>query len=160
DPMPVRASVTDMKIWGQQRYRRPSDHKVIFTNSPISASDNPDDDSGQTPASGLIDVRATGVRSTRSADSGGDPPQQSPSTGRWAFPIEPLLERTDFGLDTEEEREWLRGTEIRLKNALQQFHLQAKVVSSKLTPNAALLKFAGSSSLTVDQVTKRRSELL
>lgn len=46
------------------------------------------------------------------------------------------------------------------KGALQQFQLQAKLSQSLLTPNSALLKFAGSANLTVEQVLKRRSELL
>jgi S-DNA-T family DNA segregation ATPase FtsK/SpoIIIE len=47
-----------------------------------------------------------------------------------------------------------------MRSALQQFQLQSKLVSSVLTPNAALLKFAGSANLTVDQVLKRRLEFL
>lgn len=55
----------------------------------------------------------------------------------------------------------LRGVrEGRTRHALQQFQLQAKLLSSALTPNCALLRFAGSSSLTVEQVARRRSELL
>jgi len=46
------------------------------------------------------------------------------------------------------------------KAALQQFQLQAKLLKSVLTPNAALLKFQGSAQLTVDQVLRRRSEFL
>jgi S-DNA-T family DNA segregation ATPase FtsK/SpoIIIE len=54
----------------------------------------------------------------------------------------------------------LRQIEYRTKAALQQFQLQAKLLKSVLTPNSALLKFAGSDNLTVDQVLKRRSEFL
>lgn len=46
------------------------------------------------------------------------------------------------------------------KGALQQFQLQAKLIDSILTPNAALLKFQGSADLTVEQVLRRRSEFL
>jgi S-DNA-T family DNA segregation ATPase FtsK/SpoIIIE len=62
--------------------------------------------------------------------------------------------------DSSEEQEWLRQVESRTRHALQQFQLQAKLLGSTLTPNCALLRFAGSSSLTVEQVTRRRSELL
>src|SRR5262249_36503702 len=55
---------------------------------------------------------------------------------------------------------WLKQVESQTKGALQQFQLQSKLVSPILTPNAALLKFQGSSNLTVEQVTKRRSEFL
>jgi S-DNA-T family DNA segregation ATPase FtsK/SpoIIIE len=53
---------------------------------------------------------------------------------------------------------WLKTTEFATKSALQGFGLQAKLEKSKLTPNAALLKFQGSAHLTVDQVQRRQSE--
>ena len=56
--------------------------------------------------------------------------------------------------------EWLRSVEVAARGALQQFQLQAKLLSATLTPNVALLKFQGSSNLTVDQVLRRRSEFL
>ncbi|MDA7979459.1 MAG: DUF87 domain-containing protein [Pirellulales bacterium] len=56
--------------------------------------------------------------------------------------------------------EWLKQTEFSAKNGLQQFHLQAKLIDAKMTPNAALLKFEGSKHMTVEQVNKRRSEFL
>ena len=53
-------------------------------------------------------------------------------------------------------RDWRRQR----KSALQQIQLQAKLLDSALTPNSALLKFAGSANMTIDQVLRRRSELL
>jgi DNA segregation ATPase FtsK/SpoIIIE, S-DNA-T family len=50
--------------------------------------------------------------------------------------------------------------EATTKLALQQFQLQAKLLRSVLTPNAALLRFQGSANLTVDQVLRRRTESL
>ena len=41
-----------------------------------------------------------------------------------------------------------------------QFQLQAKLLGGALTPNCALLKFAGSANLTMEQVNRRKSELL
>jgi len=61
---------------------------------------------------------------------------------------------------SEADSEWLKRIEFSAKNGLQQFHLQAKLLDSKITPNAALLKFAGSKHMTVEQVDKRRSEFL
>jgi S-DNA-T family DNA segregation ATPase FtsK/SpoIIIE len=55
---------------------------------------------------------------------------------------------------------WLRQVESTTKLALQQFQLQAKLLHSVLTPNAALLKFQGSANLTVDQVLRHRTEFL
>ena len=60
----------------------------------------------------------------------------------------------------EADLKWLKDTERQCRSALQQFQLQSKLLASSLTPNAALLKFQGSSDLTVEQVQKRRSEFL
>lgn len=58
------------------------------------------------------------------------------------------------------DKEWLKQSEFSVKNGLQQFQLQAKLVEAKMTPNAALLKFVGSKHMTVEQVNRRRSEFL
>lgn len=70
-----------------------------------------------------------------------------------------LRHEVSYGDGTEEEA-WLQGVTSATRSALQQFQLQAKLDSTKLTPNAALLKFVGSPSLTVDLVSKKRSEFL
>ncbi len=62
--------------------------------------------------------------------------------------------------DSSADAEWLKSVENLCKGALQQFQLQSKLISSSLTPNAALLKFRGSANLTVEQVLRRRSEFL
>lgn len=59
-----------------------------------------------------------------------------------------------------EEEEWLKQTAFSTRSALQQLQLQAKLIDSALTPNSALLKFVGNANLTVEQVLKKRSELL
>ncbi len=79
---------------------------------------------------------------------------------RWAYKgIEPIIaggQKAPEG--NAEDAEWLKSVEGRTKMALQGFGLQAKLQSSQLTPNAALLKFQGSANLTVDQVMRRQTE--
>ena len=60
----------------------------------------------------------------------------------------------------EEDVDWLGTVAVATRSALQQLGLQAKPLGQTLTPNAAILRFAGSSNLTVEQVLKKRSELL
>jgi S-DNA-T family DNA segregation ATPase FtsK/SpoIIIE len=60
----------------------------------------------------------------------------------------------------EDDLEWLATVATGTRSALQQLSLQAKPVSQTLTPNSAILRFTGSAKLTVDQVVKKRSELL
>lgn len=59
-----------------------------------------------------------------------------------------------------DDHEWLGKVAVTTRSALQQFGLQAKLTSQSLTPNAAILRFAGSANLTIEQVVKKRSELL
>lgn len=81
---------------------------------------------------------------------------------RWAFnAVFRWLEGTPTRTEAKaEDVAWLRHVEVAAKAALQQFQLQAKLLRSVLTPNAALLKFQGSAQLTIDQVIRRRSEFL
>jgi len=62
----------------------------------------------------------------------------------------------------EEAMQWFASTKSTCRLALQNFQLRSKLVDSesRLTPNCALLKFEGSSQLTVDQVLKRQKEFL
>lgn len=56
--------------------------------------------------------------------------------------------------------DWLGRVGVAMRSALQQLKMQAKLVDSRLTPNSALLRFAGSANLTMDQVNRKRVELL
>jgi S-DNA-T family DNA segregation ATPase FtsK/SpoIIIE len=94
--------------------------------------------------------------------TGGESASQLAPDPRWAYPVVAQwlgTSPTQVG-DNAEDVLWLRRVEATAKAALQQFQLQAKLLRSVLTPNAALLKFQGSAQLTVDQVLRRRSEFL
>ena len=79
----------------------------------------------------------------------------------WAYPaIGQLLSTSSEAADDADQRDWLTRRARATKSALQQMHFQARLLDSALTPNSALLKFAGSANMTVDQVLRRRSELL
>jgi S-DNA-T family DNA segregation ATPase FtsK/SpoIIIE len=83
-------------------------------------------------------------------------------TASWPYPkLGALISDYQEGSkDDVADEEWLTKVEGRCKGALQQFQLHSKLLSKSLTPNAALLKFQGSSNLTVEQVLRRRSEFL
>jgi S-DNA-T family DNA segregation ATPase FtsK/SpoIIIE len=84
------------------------------------------------------------------------------SKRRWAYAgIAAWAHAREIRPETDAEAtSWLRQTEGTTKLALQQFQLQAKLLHSTLTPNAALLNFQGSANLTVDRVLRRRTEFL
>jgi len=164
NPMSVRSSVTDQRIWDTQRYRKPSDLKAIYVARPSPPDDEspPGDGSGGDTGGAGTQAAPVQTQNVPPANAPGDgiPPPDAPPAAGWAYDIQGLLPGPTELQETDADKEWLKAVEFRLKNALQQFQLQSKLVSAKLTPNAALLKFAGSSTLTVDQVVKRRSELL
>jgi DNA segregation ATPase FtsK/SpoIIIE, S-DNA-T family len=59
-----------------------------------------------------------------------------------------------------EENSWLEQTAQRLRTALLGYNLQAKIVGTRLTPNAALIRFLGSDRLRVEDIEARQSALL
>ena len=83
-------------------------------------------------------------------------------SGTWAYSSLASIvnQHVEERQTSEVDAEWLKQTVKQMKTGLQQFNLQAKLKSEAVTPNAALLKFEGSSHLTVDQVSKRQSEFL
>jgi S-DNA-T family DNA segregation ATPase FtsK/SpoIIIE len=83
-------------------------------------------------------------------------------TRRWLYPklAQWISAEEPAGSSNVDDLAWLHEVEATAKEALRQFQLQAKLQRSVLTPNAALLKFHGSASLTVDQVQRHRLEFL
>ncbi len=59
-----------------------------------------------------------------------------------------------------EEDSWLEQTAQKLRTALLGYNLQAKIVGTRLTPNAALIRFLGSDRLRVEDIEARQSALL
>jgi S-DNA-T family DNA segregation ATPase FtsK/SpoIIIE len=168
NPTGIRRTVAGEDIWKEQTYRKPSNRvQIVYRRKTDDDSSN---DSG-TPASG--DKTAPQPKSTAPSSSSTPPapmptapPSQPVSTTVsstvWAYPkISQLL--ADYHGNTHDsaaDADWLKQIESLCKGALQQFQLQSKLLSSTLTPNAALLKFQGSANLTVEQVFRRRSEFL
>jgi DNA segregation ATPase FtsK/SpoIIIE, S-DNA-T family len=163
NPSSIREENAGNEFWTKRVYRRPSDLKSITITvpartttaepsreghaaqvSPVVAEERSAEGSGQSEAAVEIAAAGRGVGS------------------RWAYPgIEGrLLSSSDSLAESAQDREWLKDIGNRTKGALQQFQLQSKLVESVLTPNSALLRFAGSANLTVEQVLKRRSEFL
>jgi S-DNA-T family DNA segregation ATPase FtsK/SpoIIIE len=62
--------------------------------------------------------------------------------------------------DSAEEHAWLDATAQKLRSALLGYSLQAKIVGTRLTPNAALVRFMGSDRLRVEDIEARQSALL
>lgn len=61
---------------------------------------------------------------------------------------------------SEAEEAWLDGTERKLRTALLGYGLQAKILGTRLTPNAALIRFMGSDRLRMEDIDSKQSALL
>ena len=90
-----------------------------------------------------------------------------------ATPIEAPTAPVGIGIDTlihnraekaqdesADAQSWLEATAQKLRSALMGYNLQAKVVGTRLTPNAALVRFMGSDRLRVEDIEAKQSALL
>lgn len=93
------------------------------------------------------------------------PPPVTPAampSGGAAYPARVLawLSACTDEADAPEDLAWLEETVQRLRSALFGYGMTSKVLGSRLTPNAALIRLKGSNELTVQKVEKRQGELL
>jgi S-DNA-T family DNA segregation ATPase FtsK/SpoIIIE len=162
--MTIRRANTDDDVWKERIYRAPSSRLKLVTKR--KSQDVKHESAGTVPRASRPEPETTPVSTELVRDPANTQPSESHSDSPlscWAYPVitESLGETSGrTGGDDSAEEEWLRQVESRCKGALQQFQLQSKLVSKTLTPNAALLKFQGSANLTVEQVSRRRSEFL
>ena len=160
DPVPVRRASATTDIWAERNYRCPSDR--ITTLVSVAAKPHGPRPTKPIPAAEPRTPTPTPIV----------PPHTPPPVPITVDPVPPPSVTPDLqellpaanvqatASDGEQETAWLRQVENQARGALQQFQLQSRLVSSTLTPNAALLKFQGSANLTVEQVLKKRSEFL
>lgn len=167
DPVVVRRSVADSDIWSEtaQVYKQPASRITTHVKSHVKSSVSKPAKTENALATVIPKENPTNASIQKP-----EPPKHAPPTEEVENSSEitfativPVHENVSAGPASSESAEdlnWLKETESKTKGALQQFQLQSKLLSSKLTPNAALLKFQGSAQLTVEQVLKRRSEFL
>jgi S-DNA-T family DNA segregation ATPase FtsK/SpoIIIE len=168
DPGPIRREIAGEDIWAEQVYRNPSERIEIVSRRKPS-----DDSSDEGGTAGGQPVPPPGQPSSpaappspAAASTGASSPSEAGASHtestNWAYPgLSELFQGYQGGTrDSAADAEWLKQVENRCRGALQQFQLQSKLLTGTLTPNAALLKFQGSSNLTVEQVLRRRSEFL
>ncbi len=79
----------------------------------------------------------------------------SPALIRWWQDYQTQTSQSDAA-----SLEWLNDTVAKLKTALIGYHLQAKILGQRLTPNAAIVRLKGSDNLKLEDIEKRRSQLL
>lgn len=167
DQTAVRGEVAGEEKWSTKAYRRPTERintteetkrapkpkqeisqkaKVAPTPDPAPKPIVPSEPEGK-PAPISVQIPVEQLT-----------PDVSPG---WAWRgLASVLREGKISTPETDETAWLSQTVNATKGALQQFQLNSRLISSALTPNAALLKFQGSANLTVEQVMRRRSEFL
>lgn len=78
----------------------------------------------------------------------------SPNLKQW-IDDDDISEKADH-----ETEEWLREVERKLRTSLMSYNLQAKVLGVRLTPNSAIIRLKGSDNLRVEDIERKRSQLL
>lgn len=165
NPLPIRKALAQHDVWSEIEYQRPTDLKRI-KGTRVDRQKIEAERFGMAQGGGVESVVLPRPRGRRKQLAIKDSSPQSvvpeaADNAGWAYPrIREIISGAVPDSQSSEDTDWLRSVETRTKHALQQLQLQAKVISSALTPNCALIKFAGSSNLTVDQITRKRSELL
>jgi S-DNA-T family DNA segregation ATPase FtsK/SpoIIIE len=78
-----------------------------------------------------------------------------------ASPFDELVRiKASPGAEDSAAQDWLEKTVPVLRNALLGYGLQAKIISSRLTPNAALVRIKGTDRMGVEDIETRQSALL
>jgi DNA segregation ATPase FtsK/SpoIIIE, S-DNA-T family len=164
DPLEVRGEVANERVWEDQTYRKPTD--LVATHVVRRPRKEGQDDEGGPSSPPDVPPSSPPPGGMTEALPAVSPPHDRGPTdpghvAGWAYPtIGELIAESLTPAADDEDKAWVKQIENRTKNALQQFQLQAKLLRSLLTPNCVILKFAGSASLTVEQVKRRRSEFL
>lgn len=164
DPLPIRRRIAQQDVWQELEYQTPTDRTTIKV-SRVSARGG---DGGKAVEAKPNAAPSTPAAKPSTTDAFAKPTaiestaEKAPDPGSsWSFPaISGVISGSWPQADSKQDAEWLDDITTKAKHALQQLQLQAKVAVSKLTPNCALVKFVGSSHLTVEQVARKKSELL
>ncbi|MEH7775384.1 FtsK/SpoIIIE domain-containing protein [Bacillus altitudinis] len=71
-----------------------------------------------------------------------------------------IITNSTQNAENENEQYWLKNVVNSFKAALATYNLQSKVLDSRLAPNAAILTLKGSDRLRVEDIEKKKSQLL
>lgn len=164
---PIREQLGDGKPWTVAEALQPADRvtwvleigKVEATTVPptIPAKVNPPENSDTPlqltlPDQPLVPENTVSLGSSPTEDVNS---WASPALVSWWQQGEAQTSQGDAAAE-----KWLEETAGKLRTALLGYSLQAKIEGTRLTPNAAIVRFKGSDKLKLDDLEKKRSQLL
>jgi DNA segregation ATPase FtsK/SpoIIIE, S-DNA-T family len=128
--------------------------ETVQADSPAMQQTRPPATQPSTPSTSETSGEGTGPGGS-APDVAAPPPSQPDDIGS-------LIESRarQQAATSQADQSWLEATAQKLRTALLGYNLQAKIVGSRLTPNAALIRFAGSDRLRVEDIQNRESALL
>lgn len=172
---PIRSNLGSERPWDSVEFRHPAP-RVSWTVRPEGAPAAPAPTAAVAPATpppAAPSATKAAPIEVPVAASQAEPPVVTPAEGPSAPPApEPLSARSSDiasliqsntlqrASDTQAEEAWLEGAAQRLRTALLGYGLQAKILGTRLTPNAALIRFMGSDRLRMEDLEARQSALL
>ncbi len=164
DPSTIRKDIASHDVWKEPIYRKPAKGTQIpeLSKPNEQSTENVEKSKNEDIQRKQLEPKILSTNPSPTIYGGPSMPASSVTVScAWAYPqVEKIISDHEISTHYGDDEEWLKQIENRSKGALQQFHLQSKLLSKALTPNAALLKFQGGANLTVEQVLKRRSEFL
>ncbi len=171
----VRAALGSERPWEKTEFRSPAP-RVSWMVRPNA---DPDPSGGSStppapeppPAPPSTNPPAAGASApiAKTAPTASEPLVEAvaDATGREAIAepapdITSLIESRALQLSSASEADdaWLASTAQKLRSALLGYNLQAKIAGTRLTPNAALIRFVGSDRLRLEDLEAKQSALL
>lgn len=161
----VRERLGAERPWDQTQFRAPAERVSWIVKPAASVSGAPRAEGPTGKSAPVVDTTAPvsvagnngNTQPSTAATPDAPAPTVTAATGLMALVAERASQQQAIsGAD----EAWLKTTEQKVRGALLSYHLQAKVVGSRLTPNAALIRFMGSDRLRVEDIEAKRSALL
>jgi S-DNA-T family DNA segregation ATPase FtsK/SpoIIIE len=162
---PVREQLGDDKPWTMTRPLQPADRvtwaleieevETEATSLIVSSEDTPIKN-GDTQVQSTLSDQLTKAETTISSN-----PLITEDRDNWANSEFMTQQQKQQPSESDSAAEnWLEEVAGKLRTALLGYNLQAKIEGKRLTPNAAIVRFKGSDNLKLDDIEKKRSQLL
>lgn len=169
----IRANLGEQHPWATVGFRSPAP-RVNWTSRPgpqgasatpvveappASVADRAQAEASRPPAPAVAPAATEAVRT---APTEVDAPVAESAASQDGDDIASLIKARALlrsSVSTAEEG-WLEATAQKLRSALLAYNLQAKILGTRLTPNAALIRFMGSDRLRVEDIEAKQSALL
>jgi S-DNA-T family DNA segregation ATPase FtsK/SpoIIIE len=169
----IRSGLGEQHPWENTEFRSPAP-RVRWTNrpsekisDPLAANeDKPADVDGKVPAKPTQPIisqpPSVEAQHAKSGVTPLGPRRDKPGNTEHRLDIASLINErvSQRSSISAAEKDWLDATAQKLRTALLGYGLQAKIIGTRLTPNAALIRFMGSDRLRVGDIEAKQSALL